>query len=70
LAPVLFDNFINDLDDGTERTLRKVAVNTKLGGVADTPEGHTAIQRVLNRLEKWAKRRLMKFNCKKCKIFL
>ncbi|KAK4815937.1 hypothetical protein QYF61_010194 [Mycteria americana] len=41
---------------------RKFADDTKLGGVADRPEDHAAIQRDLNRLEKWADRNLMKFN--------
>ena len=40
----------------------------KLGGVADAPEGHAAIQRGLNRLEKWADRNVMKFNKGKCKV--
>ncbi|KAK4829973.1 hypothetical protein QYF61_008104 [Mycteria americana] len=68
LGPVLFNIFINDLDDGAECPLRKVTDNTKLGGVADTPEGHAAIQRDLNRVEKWADRNLMKFNKEKSKV--
>jgi len=36
--------------------------------VADTPEGCAAIQRDLNRLEKWADRDLMKRNKGKGKV--
>ncbi|KAK4826222.1 hypothetical protein QYF61_006263 [Mycteria americana] len=34
LDPILFNSFINDLDDGTEC----IFSNTRLGGVADRPD--------------------------------
>jgi len=42
--------------------------HTKLGGVADTPEGHAAIQRDLGRLEKWANRSLVPVKEGNCKV--
>lgn len=57
---------INDLDDGTECALSKCGNNVKLRGVVDTPDGFAAIQRDLNKLEKWADRSLADFNKGKC----
>ena len=64
----IFDIFVGDTDSGIKCTLSKFVDDTKLRGMADRPEGHAAIQRDLDRLEKWANRYLMKFNMEKCKV--
>ncbi|GAB0184586.1 cAMP-dependent protein kinase inhibitor alpha [Grus japonensis] len=50
------------MDSGIECSLSKFADYTKLCGVVNTLEGRDAVQRDLDRLERWAYVNLMKFN--------
>jgi len=70
LGLVLFSIFINDIESKMECTLSKFTNNTKLRGGADTPEGQDAIQRDLDKLEKWTCVNLRRFNKAKCKVLL
>ncbi|KAK4818857.1 hypothetical protein QYF61_020076 [Mycteria americana] len=62
LGQVLFSISVGDMDSGTKCGLSNFMDDTKVTGVIDTLERREAIQRDLDRLERWACANLMNFN--------
>ena len=65
---VLFNIFTNNIDNGIECTLSKLADDIKLTGTTDTVERRYTIQRDLDKYDMWCQVNLMKFSDTKCKV--
>ena len=68
LGGVLFNLYVNDMDEGIESFVRKFADDTKMARIVEEQEDALALQRDIDAMVKWAQKWEMKFNTDKCKV--
>ena len=67
LGGVLFNLYINDIDDGIESFVQKFADDTKMARVVEEEDDALALQRDIDAMMEWAWKWEMEFNLDKCK---
>ena len=68
LGPILFNLFINDLEDGVSSAISVFVDDTKLSRAITSPQDVETLQKDLNKLMGWATTWQMRFNVEKFKI--
>ena len=66
LGGVLFNLYINDIDDGIESFVQKFADDTKMARVVEEEDDALALQRDIDAMMEWARKWEMEFNLDKC----
>ena len=68
LGGLMFNVFIDDIDDVVELFVRKFADDTKLAKIVESETDALGLQKDIDALAAWAQKWEMSFNIKKCKV--